>query len=164
MLSSIPENPGFYAFIEGVEDPYNLGAIVRTLYCAGYDGILTPWRDYHHLDSVLLKSSAGSLEKLKWYGLSDLEKQLDQLKASGQILIVSHRGEKSRPYYEIDFSQPHILCIGGEKRGLSKLVLDLADIWCNIVYDNKEARIALNAVSATAVLAFEKGRQLGDRV
>lgn len=159
-LETIPK-VGYWAFVEGIEDPYNIGYILRTLYCAGYEGLMTLDRDFSMVDSIIVKASAGASEKIEWIMAKDSFQVLNEFKSLGHQIIVSHRSSVSKPYYSIDFASPHILCIGGEKRGLSKPVLDLADQWCTIEYENKDARIALNAVSATAVLAFEMGRQKG---
>ena len=155
----LPDLLGNWAFIEGVEDPYNLAIIMRTLYCAGYNGLITNQRHLSHVDHILVKSSGGASEKLPWFQVEDAEQTLNKLKVLGHQIIVTHRGEQSQPYYVIDFIQPHVLCIGGEMRGLSKPVLKTADLWCTIPYPNTEARLSLNAVSALAVLSFEKERQ-----
>ncbi|HHX07361.1 MAG TPA: RNA methyltransferase [Erysipelothrix sp.] len=159
VIDSFPNQLGYWALVEGVEDPYNLGAIMRTLYCAGYDGLLTNQRDFEFADPIIVKASGGASEKIPWIQLSNTEQGLALAKSLGHRVIVTHRQSESKPYYDLSFKQPHVLCIGGEMRGLSKQVLDCADEWCVIPYGNQDARLSLNAVSALAILSFEKGRK-----
>lgn len=132
---------------------------MRTLHCAGYDGLITNPRDFSFADPIIVKASGGASEKIPWIQLPTIEEGLSSAKALGHTIIVTHRQTESKPYYDLSFKKPHVLCIGGEMRGLSKQVLAYADQWCVIPYGNKEARLSLNAVSALAILSFEKGRQ-----
>ncbi len=153
----LPEIP-FLALIEGVEDPFNLGYCIRTLRAAGCDGIFLNKRDWTSAEETLMKSSAGTFDELPIMQADDLGATLSDLKLQGIRIISALRTPFSKPMTSVDLTQGLLLCIGGELRGLSRVVVDATDISLVIPYPSN-TKVALNAVSATAVLAFEVVRQ-----
>ena len=153
---------GFIALIEGVEDPFNLGYIFRTLYSAGCQGVILKTRDWSNGEVQLNKASAGAFEYMPILLSEDLVKDLKYFKDLNYELLCAYR-DRAIPYYQQDYTRPFILAIGGEMRGLSKEVLGLCDQAVYIPYAN-DFRNALNAAAATAVIAYEALRQrsLGD--
>ncbi|MEI7668446.1 MAG: RNA methyltransferase, partial [Erysipelotrichaceae bacterium] len=140
--------------VEGVEDPFNLGQIIRTAYAAGCDGVLLNHKDFSYSEHTLLKSSAGAFDYLPIVLSHDLKVELEQLKQAQYKIYSALRNPDSINYTEADYSGNLVLAIGGELRGLSTKVIDATDIAIQIIYP-KKVRVALNAVSACALLSFE---------
>lgn len=150
------ENP-FLVLVEGVEDPFNLGYIMRSLYSAGCHGLILRKRDWHHVESTILKSSAGASEYMNIIMMDDVSEAVDICKKHGLTAYAAMRKD-AIPYFEANFKQPILLCIGGEMRGLSSSVLKKIDQNIFIPYAN-DFRNALNAAGASAALGFEVLRQ-----
>ncbi len=147
----------FLCVLEGVEDPFNLGYVMRTLYSAGCTGLIIRKRDWSQVESTIIKSSAGASEYLNVVTSDDIPSLIKQVKQKGIKCYAAMRKE-AITCYEADFSQPLLLAIGGEMRGLSKSVLEQMDQNIYIPYAN-DFHMALNAAGASAVLAFEVLRQ-----
>ncbi len=147
----------FLAFIEGIEDPYNFGYILRTLYAAGCTGIIVPPRNWTTAASVVAKSSAGASEHLPMFIADDIPYVINEMKRHGITLLCGHR-KNAIALYDFIFPEKFCIAIGGEMRGLSKQIIQKSDQNIFIPY-NQRFRNALNATSATAVFAFEAARQ-----
>lgn len=147
----------FLALLEGIEDPFNLGYALRTLYAAGCDGVLMPPRDWTKVESTIVKSSAGASEFINCCFPENMQEAIQQCKQAGCQLFCAMRKDAIN-YVEADFKQPLLLAIGGEMRGLSKTVLEESDQNIFIPYAN-DFRNALNASSAVACISFELVRQ-----
>ena len=150
------QNP-FVVFLEGIEDPFNLGYIARTLAAVGCDALVMPKRDLSTAEAVILKSSAGASERINWVMSEHPAEDLMQLKQSGLACICAYR-DQALEMYDVNFTGPCVLCIGGEMRGLSRDVLKLSDVNLVIPYST-DFRNALNASSAAAAICFEAQRQ-----
>jgi 23S rRNA (guanosine2251-2'-O)-methyltransferase len=142
--------------LEGIEDPFNLGQMMRTIYVAGFDGVILSERDWSHVETTLLKSSAGAFERLMMVKMDD--KLLPSLKQAGFTLAITDRSDNACSYQNYHYPTPLILAIGGERRGLSKSVIQAADVALRIDYPS-HVKLALSAVSACALLVFEAQRQ-----
>ena len=149
------ENP-FLVLLEGVEDPFNAGYVMRSLYSAGCDGLIMRERDWKESEAVIVKSSAGASEYLNVIQM-DPEEAVKQCREKGLYVCAAMRRD-AIPYFNADFTRPLLLCIGGEMRGLSSGVLKLVDQNICIPYAN-DFRNALNAAGASAALGFEVLRQ-----
>lgn len=143
----------FLCLVEGVEDPFNLGYIIRTLYSAGCTGLIIRKRDWSKVEPIILKSSAGAYEYLNIVESEDIPSLLQYIKKQGVKCYAAMRKD-AISYYEPNYTTPILLAIGGEMRGLSKAVLQQMDQNIYIPYAN-DFHMALNASSATAVLAYE---------
>lgn len=146
----------FPVLLEGVEDPFNLGYIMRSLYCAGCTGLILPVRNRDNAEGVILKSSAGAGAYMNIVCMDPAE-AVAQCKKKGLYVYAAMR-KKAIAYTEGNYTRPILLCIGGEMRGLSAGVLAQADQHIAIPYA-RDFRNALNAAAAGAVLAFEVNRQ-----
>ncbi|MBR3894985.1 MAG: RNA methyltransferase [Clostridia bacterium] len=147
---------GFYVFLEGVEDPYNFGYTLRSLYAAGVDGVVLPPRNWMSAAGVVARSSAGASELIPMFTAS-AEDVLGIFKSAGyQVLCAGIRDSVS--VFDGNFLYPVLLVIGGEKRGISRKILDQADQIVRIDY-GREFRGSLSAASAATVMAFEIYRQ-----
>lgn len=148
----------FIAIVEGVEDPFNFGFVLRSLYAAGVDGIIMPPRNWTSAASTLAKSSAGASESLKMVISEDMGATLQTLKANDIKIVCANRDDNAMEMYDYDFKQKVCICIGGEKRGLSKIILNASDQDVYIPYQN-DFKNALSAASASTILAYEVLRQ-----
>ncbi len=147
---------GFYVFLEGVEDPYNFGYTLRSLYAAGVDGVILPPRNWMSAAGVVARSSAGASELIPMF-TATAEEVLGIFKSVGyRVLCAGIRDSVS--VFDGCFTYPILLVIGGEKRGISRKILDQADQIVRIDY-GREFRGSLSAASAATVLAFEIYRQ-----
>lgn len=145
------------ALVEGVEDPFNLGYIMRSLYSAGCTGLILRNRDWSNGESTILKSSAGAFEYLNVVLSDDLASDLRWYKNNGIKAYAAMRKDAG-PYWDKCYTEPCLIAIGGEMRGLSSLVLKEMDENIYIPYAN-DFRAALNAAGACAAIFFEAFRQ-----
>ena len=147
----------FLVLLEGVEDPFNLGYIIRTLYSAGCDGLILPKHDWASAESTIAKSSAGAFEYMNIVMSDNLPQLVKDIKKQGVKTYAAMRKD-AITYLEADYQKPSLIAIGGEMRGLSSAVRNEIEQNIYIPYAN-DFRNALNAASATAVLSFEVYRQ-----
>ena len=147
---------GFYVYLEGIEDPYNFGYAIRSLYAAGVDGVILSPRNWMSAGGVVARSSAGTSELLPLY-LAEPDIMVD-LFHSLNYHIYAAGIRDSISIYEAKLNRPLLLVVGGEKRGISRALLDRADQIVRIDY-GREFRGSLSAASAATVMAFEVMRQ-----
>ena len=146
----------FYVYLEGIEDPYNFGYALRSLYAAGVSGVVLPSRNWMTAAGVVARASAGASEALPIFE-AEGEVAVDLFKRAGySVLCAGIRNSVS--VFEEQFPYPVLLVVGGEKRGISRTLLDAADRVVRIDY-GREFNGSLSAASAATVLAFEIFRQ-----
>lgn len=150
------ENP-FFALVEGVEDPFNLGYVIRSLYAAGCDGLLLDERDWERSESVILKSSAGAFEYMNIIMCKDAADDVRRIREKDIHTFAAMRRD-AIPHFDADLKRPLFIAVGGEMRGLSASVRKEIETNIYIPYANG-FRNALNASGACSVLAFEVMRQ-----
>ena len=156
-LSSLsPKADGFYVMIDGIEDPYNFGYAIRTLYAAGVDAIILTPRNWMSAAGVVCRSSAGASELLPIY-TSEGEEASAFFK-SHSIKVIAAGIRDSVCAFDADLSKPIFLIVGGEKRGISAKVLSTADTIVRLDY-GREFNGSLSAASCASVLAYEILRQ-----
>lgn len=143
---------GFWVLPDGIEDPFNLGFALRSLYAAGADGILLPPRNRMCAAGIVAKSSAGASELMD-IRVCDLDSAILRFKQSGYRIVCAGIRD-SLSIYEADLKKPLLLVVGGEKRGISRGILDLADQVVRIDY-GRTFNGSLSAASAATVIAFE---------
>jgi len=151
-----PETDGFYVMIDGIEDPYNFGYALRSIYAAGADGIILSPRNWMNAAGVVCRSSAGASELLPLY-ISDGENACRFFKLK-KIKIVCAGIRDSVSAFDADMKKPVFLIVGGEKRGISAKVLEYADTIVRLDY-GREFNGSLSAASAASILAYEILRQ-----
>ncbi len=147
---------GFYAMINGIEDPYNFGYALRSLYACGCCGIILGERNWMSAAGIVSRSSAGASEMFKIYRENELC-AIDILSKIG-FKIVCAEEKTDNILGECDLPCPMLLVVGGEKRGISRAVLDKADLLVKIPY-SRDFRASLSAASATTMFAYEIMRQ-----
>ena len=151
----------FVVMLEGVEDPFNLGYVIRSLYSAGCTGLILRNRDWSWSENTIVRSSAGAYEYMNVILSDDMAETVRILKQHGLYAYAAMRRD-AISYFEAQFDRPILLCIGGEMRGLSSAVLKECDQNIYIPYAN-DFRAALNAAGASAALGFEVMRQRSTR-
>lgn len=147
---------GFYVLLEGIEDPYNFGYALRSLYAAGIDGIILTPRNWMSAAGVVARASAGASELLPMV-VAEPETAADLAKTAGCKLVCADK-DNSVSMYDADLRRPLLLVIGGEKRGISRAVLSRADQIVRIDYA-RPFKAALSAASAATILGYEVMRQ-----
>ena len=143
---------GIYFMLEGIEDPYNFGNALRSIYASGADGIIVGERNWFGVAGTLARSSAGASELLSTY-MSEPVAATQLFKAAGYRVICAGIRD-SISIFEADLSKPLFVILGGEKRGISRNVLDLADDIVRIDY-GIDFNGSLSASSSASVFAFE---------
>lgn len=146
---------GFYVYIEGIEDPYNFGFALRSVYAAGASGALLSPRNWMSAAGVVCRSSAGASELMPLYTAGD--NFIDKFRVKGYKIYCAD-AENAQSVYDTDCSFPLLLVVGGEKRGISRALLSQADKIIKLDY-GRDFKEALSAASAASVLAFEIMRQ-----
>ncbi len=147
---------GFYVMLEGIEDPYNFGYALRSLYAAGVDGIILSERNWMSAAGVVARASAGASELFPVY-VSEGCAAADHFHSIGYTTVCADiRTEHFLENTEIRF--PVFLIVGGERRGISRALLDKADLKVRISY-GREFHASLSAASAATILAYEIFRQ-----
>jgi 23S rRNA (guanosine2251-2'-O)-methyltransferase len=153
----VGEAAPFIALLEGIEDPFNFGYALRSLYAAGAHGAVLGPRNWMSAAATVGRASAGASELLSLAVAEPLEAV--ERCADRRLTIVCAASERgARPVYDADLRAPLLLVIGGERRGISRGVLARADVLVQIPY-GRDFRGSLGTTSAAAVLAFEVLRQ-----
>lgn len=147
---------GVYILLDGIEDPYNFGYAVRSIYASGADGILLSPRNWMSVAGIVAKSSAGTSE-LADVLVSEPEEAIHIMRSLGYKIVAAGIRD-SVSMYEADFEKPILLIVGGEKRGISASLLSKADQIVRIEY-GRSFRGSLSAASAATILAYEIYRQ-----
>lgn len=147
--------PPLLVLLDGIEDPHNLGAILRSADGAGAHGVIVPKRRAVGLTETVAKASAGAIEHVPVARVPNLAAAARDLKRMGfRIAVCDMDGA---PYDEADLTGPLVLAVGGEGQGVSRLLREAAD---QIVSIPMAGRIpSLNASNAAAVLLYEIRRQ-----
>lgn len=143
------------ALLDGVEDPFNFGQAVRSLYAAGIDGLIV-WPRNWLSEATVIRASAGATEFMSM-AVAEVDDAIKIARERGLSIIVA-MSEGARLMYEVDLSGPLLLIIGGEKRGVARSVLQAADNRVRIPY-GRDFPYSLGTAGATAILAFEIMRQ-----
>ena len=159
-IPALPENfepnGGFFVMIQGIEDPYNFGYSLRSLFATGCDGIILPKRNWMSAAGVVARSSAGASERFPMY-TAEPSDAVDIFKALG-FSVVCAEEKTDFVLGKCELKLPILLIVGGEKRGISKDILSRADMLVKIDYA-REFRASLSAASATTMFAYEIMRQ-----
>ncbi len=142
--------------LDGVEDPHNVGAIVRSVDAAGGHGIIRQERHAASLDGIAAKASAGALAVVKVATVVNIARALEELKGAG-VWTVGFAGEGTEAYDVVDFTLPTAIVVGGEGDGLRRLTKDRCDRLVKIPMAG--AVDSLNVSVAAGVALFEAARQ-----
>ena len=142
--------------LDSIQDPHNLGAIMRTAECAGVDGIILTTNQSAPITETVEKISAGAVSHLKICRVSNLVHAIEALKKEG-FWLVGTSLQNSKNYTEIDYKMSLALVMGNEEKGIRKLVAENCDFLVKIPM---KGRIdSLNVSVSTGVILFEINRQ-----
>lgn len=148
--------PPLFLVLDGIEDPQNVGAVLRTAEASGVDGVVRQQRRAAPLGAAVAKTSAGALAHVKIASVVNITRALDELRAAG-IWTVGLVQVASSKYDEVDFSLPTALVLGSEGRGLRRLVRERCD-WLVSIPMNGQID-SLNVSVAAGVALYEAVRQ-----
>ncbi len=147
--------PPFFIICDELEDPHNLGAVIRTAECAGAHGVIVPKRRSVGLTYAVGKASAGAVEHLPVARVGNLPSLLEELKARGLWIYAANMD--GSPWCQTDFTGPVALVIGSEGKGVGRLVKEKADFIVSLPL--KGHINSLNASVAAGILCYEVARQ-----
>ena len=146
--------------LDGVEDPHNLGAVIRTAHAAGAGAVMIPERRAASVTDVAAKAAAGALEHLPVVRVININRTLEELKERGfWIYGLDERGDQS--YIQLEYNSPTVLVLGGEGKGLHQQVRQHCDVLVSIPTAGKIS--SLNVSVAAGVVLFEWKRRRGKR-
>lgn len=151
-----PHGHRFFALLDGIQDPHNLGAIMRTACATGMDGLLLPSRRVCPITPSVMKTSAGAGEWLPLVRTENASRALEQIRESGAYLLGADP-EAGKKIYETDFCQDLCLVIGGEGKGLRPGLKRFCDDTVRIPMKGPIG--SLNVSVASAILFYEVFRQ-----
>ena len=166
LILKMRQKCGYSVFLDGIEDPYNFGYCIRSLYAAGVCGIIVPKRNWLSVANVCARASAGASElcDICEYPDSDQQNELstgseqqfcNYLKQKGIGIVCAAKTACSIPYTDFTYSSPFVLFIGGEKRGISKEYMLSADKVLHIPYCDDSIRYSLPTATVAAIMGFE---------
>src|SRR5271167_2606394 len=154
--ASASKELGLIVLLDGVEDPQNLGAIIRTALAAGANGVVIPERRAAGLTEAVARASAGALAHLPVARVTNLVRAMEELKEAGYWLVgLDERAKKS--YTDVDYKTPVGIVLGGEGQGLHELTKKRCDFVVSLPTTGPVK--SLNVSVATGVVLFEALRQ-----
>ncbi|MEZ5553561.1 MAG: 23S rRNA (guanosine(2251)-2'-O)-methyltransferase RlmB [Pseudomonadales bacterium] len=154
---SLP-SPKLLLVLDGVQDPRNLGACLRSAAAAGVQAVLLPRRRSAPLSAVALKTAAGAAERLRIFEVTNLARRLEWLQAQG-VWLVGAMGSAEADWSSVDLTRDIAFILGGEEKGLRPLTVKHCDYLVRIPMAG--GMESLNVSVATGVLLFEAVRQRG---
>jgi len=147
----------FIVLLDGIEDPHNLGSILRSADGAGAHGVIIPERRAVGLTAIVGKTSAGAIEYLPVARVTNISQTIESLKEKGFWVVGAHMEGDS--YTKANLTGPLALVVGGEGKGLGRLVKEKCDFLVSIPMRGKVS--SLNAAVAASLLMYEVVRQRG---
>lgn len=142
--------------LDGVQDPHNLGAIIRTAKCAGADAVIIPQRRSASINSTVNKSSAGAVSLIPIVQVTNINKCIETLKENS-FWVIGAESTGTKNYFDIDYNMNCAIVLGGEDEGLSKLVEKNCDFVAKIPMLGEFN--SLNVSNAASIILFEIVRQ-----
>jgi len=157
-LADVASGARLLVFLDGVEDPHNLGAVIRTAHAAGADAVVIPERRAAGLTDVVAKAAAGALEHLPVVRVGNLNRALDEIKQSGySVYGIDEKGTVD--YDQVNYGAPAALVLGGEGKGLHEMVRKRCDAILRIPMAGKIS--SLNVSVAAGIVLFDWKRRSG---
>ncbi len=144
--------------LDRIEDPQNLGQIIRTAVCAGVDGIIIPKHDSCKITDSVIQVSQGAFTEIPIYLVNNIHQSLEQLKKDGFWIVAMENSVDAKDWHKIDYKGKIAIVAGSEGRGIKKIVLNNCDFQTTIPMQGKTN--SLNVSAAVSVILFERLRQL----
>ena len=154
--ADINKEKPFVVLLDGIEDPQNLGSIIRTAECAGVHGIILPRHHSSEVNETVVKASAGAVEHMRIAQVTNLVQCIEELKTQGFWVAGADMGGGTS-YFEQAIPTPVALVIGGENQGIRRLVKEHCDLLLTIPMCGKVG--SLNAAMAAGLMIYEVVRQ-----
>ncbi len=152
--------PPLIVVLDGIEDPQNVGAILRTVDAAGATGVIRQTRRAAPLDGAAAKASAGAVHHVSIADVVNIARAIEELKTAG-VWTVGLDAEGKTPYYELDLATPTAIVLGAEGSGLRRLVRERCDFVAAIPMAGHVR--SLNVSAAAAIVLFDAVRQRRSR-
>jgi 23S rRNA (guanosine2251-2'-O)-methyltransferase len=146
----------FILLLDEIEDPHNLGSILRTAECTGVHGVIIPKRRSAGLTATVLKTSAGAAEHVPVARVTNLAQTIDKLKEAG-VWVAGTDLSASQDVYKMKFDMPLVIVIGNESKGMGRLIKEKCDFLVKLPMLGQLN--SLNASVAAGVLMYEVVRQ-----
>ena len=161
-LPSLKEESGNKCILalDRIEDPQNLGQIIRTAVCAGVDAIIIPKHDSCKITDTVIQVSQGAFTDISIYQVSNLNRSLDQLKKDGYWIVAMENSLDAKDWHKIDYKGKIVIVAGSEGRGIKNIILDNCDFQTTIPMQGKIN--SLNVSAAVSVILFERLRQISN--
>lgn len=156
LISSAGENP-FFVLLDGIEDPHNFGAIIRSCECAGVDGIIIPKNRACAVNDTVVRTSTGAIANVKIAMVTNLKEAIDALKEIGVWVYAAEIGGEN--IYTKKLNGPIAVVIGSEGNGIKKSIISYCDGVITLPLKGKVN--SLNASVACGIVVFEILRQRG---
>ncbi len=157
-ISAEKNEPPLYVILDGIEDPQNLGSILRTAYASGIHGVIIRERRAAGLTATVAKASAGAVWYMPVASVSSIASAIETLKKNNLWVIGIDRSGEAE-YTQMDFKSPTAIVIGSEGKGLSELVRKRCDFMAHIPMRGEIT--SLNASVAAALVMYEAFKQRG---
>jgi len=156
VLAKTKDKLPFLVMLDGLEDPHNFGAIIRSAEACGIDGIIIPKNRSVGLNATVVKVSTGAIEYVDIIEVTNLVRTLEDLKSKG-FWIIGADMDGPTDFREQDYQMPIVLVIGSEGKGISRLVKETCDFLVNIpMYGQVNS---LNASVSAGILFYEVVRK-----
>jgi 23S rRNA (guanosine2251-2'-O)-methyltransferase len=147
--------PPLLLILDEIEDPQNLGALIRSAECAGVHGVIIPKHHSATINETVARTSAGASSHMPISRVTNIAQTLDELKSHG-VWVIGSDAEGEKAYFDADYRGPTALVVGNEGRGIRRLVKEKCDFLVKIpMYGRLES---LNASVSGALLMFEAAR------
>ena len=156
LVSSTKENVSFLV-LDQIKDPQNFGQIIRTVECAGINGIIYPKHHSTPLNETVLQISQGAFVNMKFYEVTNIRNELNKLKKNNFWIVGLENSIDAKPWYSIEYSDRIAIVVGSEGRGIRKKVLETCDFIATIPMQG--ITNSLNVGAATSAIVFESLRQ-----
>ena len=131
LVSSTKENVSFLV-LDQIKDPQNFGQIIRTVECAGINGIIYPKHHSTPLNETVLQVSQGAFVNMKFYEVTNIRNELNKLKKNNFWIVGLENSIDAKPWYSIEYSDRTAIVVGSEGRGIRKKVLEMCDFIATI--------------------------------
>ncbi len=138
--------------LDSIQDPHNVGAIIRTAECCGVKSIITTTHNSSPINQTVIKTSAGAFEYVKICQVNNLANTIDELKKQG-FWIIGSQLKDSKNFLELDYKFPLALIVGNEEKGIRKLTAEKCDYLISIPMFGKIQ--SLNVSVATGIILYE---------
>jgi 23S rRNA (guanosine2251-2'-O)-methyltransferase len=159
-LDDIPSGAKLLVVLDGVEDPHNLGAVIRTAHAAGAAALLIPERRATGITEVVAKAAAGALEYLPVVRVGNLNRALEALKERGfWIYGFDERGQSF--YDQTDYASPAVFVLGGEGQGLHHQVREHCDLVVRIPLEGRIASLNVSVAAGVVLFEWKRRQKLG---